>query len=98
MGLKYLRGVSTLKLDEAKCTGCGMCVQVCPHAVLAMNGRKVRITDIDLCMECGACAGNCPVEALSLKKGVGCAAAVITGFIKGTEPVCGCGEGGDDCC
>ncbi|MDA8130810.1 MAG: 4Fe-4S binding protein, partial [Elusimicrobia bacterium] len=47
MGLKYLRGVSTLKLDEAKCTGCGMCVQVCPHAVLAMNGRKVRITDID---------------------------------------------------
>nr|MDA8132475.1 4Fe-4S binding protein [Elusimicrobiota bacterium] len=53
---------------------------------------------IDLCMECGACAGNCPVEALSLKKGVGCAAAVITGFIKGTEPVCGCGEGGDDCC
>ncbi len=97
MSLKYLKGVATLKLDEAKCIGCGMCVQVCPHAVLEMSGRKARITDVDMCMECGACAGNCPVEALSLKKGVGCAAAVITGLIKGTEPACGCGEGGDCC-
>ena len=97
MSLRYLSGVATLKLDAAKCTGCGLCPQVCPHGVLEMAGGKARITDADLCMECGACAGNCPASALSLKKGVGCAAAVITGFIKGTEPVCGCGEGGDCC-
>ena len=96
MSTKYLAGVSTLKLDAAKCTGCGMCVNVCPHAVFRIKDRKAKITDLDLCMECGACAGNCPAQALSLQKGVGCAAAVMTGFLRGTEPDCGCG--GSDCC
>jgi len=96
MTQKYLASVSTLKLDAAKCTGCGMCVNVCPHAVFIIKDRKARITDPDLCMECGACSGNCPAEAISLKKGVGCATAVIQGFLRGTEPDCGCGD--SDCC
>jgi len=28
-------------------------------------------------MECGACAVNCPVSAIDVKKGVGCAYAVM---------------------
>ena len=97
MTMKYLRGVATLKLDTDKCIGCGMCLNVCPHAVFKLEGRKAAILDADLCMECGACAINCPVEALAVKKGVGCAQAVIKGFIKGTEPDCGCGDG-SSCC
>jgi len=93
MTLKYLRGVATLKLDAGKCIGCGMCVNVCPHAVFGLEKRKAGITDADLCMECGACAINCPAEAITVKKGVGCAQAIRKGFLNGTEPDCGY-----DCC
>jgi len=33
----YLRDVVTLALDQEKCVGCGMCLMVCPQAVLSMN-------------------------------------------------------------
>jgi len=94
--LVYLRDVVTLELTKEKCVGCGMCVTVCPHAVFAMNGNDVNIDNRDACMECGACARNCPVEAISVKSGVGCAAAIITGLITGKEPACGCDDSG--CC
>lgn len=85
----YLKNVATLKLHEDKCTGCGMCMEVCPHAVFEMGEKKIRITDKDSCMECGACALNCPFSALEVHKGVGCAAAILYGLLKGTEPSCG---------
>jgi len=36
-------------------------------------------------MECGACAKNCPVGAIQVNPGVGCAAYIISGWIKGRE-------------
>lgn len=85
----YLKDVVTLALDEDRCTGCGMCLLVCPHAVLRMNERHVKIENRDACMECGACAMNCPTGALSVDAGVGCAAAVINAAL---------GREGDCCC
>ena len=90
-GLRYLDNVSTLKLDPERCIGCGMCATVCPHGVFAIEERKAQIIDLDACIECGACAGNCPVEALSVKAGVGCASAIIHGWLTGGEPSCDCG-------
>lgn len=75
--LRYLPNVATLSLDQERCTGCGMCTIVCPHAVLELDDGRARIADRDACMECGACARNCPDEAISVRPGVGCAAAVI---------------------
>ena len=99
MSLKYLPGVSTLALDVERCTGCGMCTVVCPHAVFKVENKKARILDKDMCMECGACALNCADEAISVESGVGCAAAIIVGAIKGTEPTCGCeNDGPSSCC
>ncbi len=88
--LKYLRNVVTLELDAARCSGCRLCLMVCPHDVFEMNAKKARIKDRDSCMECGACEINCPAGAIRVKAGVGCAAAVIQGAIKGTEPCCDC--------
>lgn len=88
--LRYLPNVVTLKLDSEKCIGCGMCIEVCPHAVFALDDKKARIVDRDACMECGACAKNCIADAISVKPGVGCAAAVIQGVVGGGEPTCGC--------
>jgi ferredoxin len=75
--LIYLKDVVTLDLDPDRCTGCGTCITVCPHAVFVQANGKVRVDNRDACMECGACARNCPVAAVTVVSGVGCAAAVI---------------------
>ena len=41
--LVYLKDVVTLKLDLEKCTGCGMCLLVCPQAVLSMTNGTAEI-------------------------------------------------------
>ena len=98
MKLKYLKGVAELKLDTDKCIGCGMCGVVCPHAVFSISDNKALINDIDLCMECGACSMNCPVSAITVRKGVGCAYAVLMGMFSGNKDGKGpsCGDSG--CC
>ena len=83
--LRYLTGVSTLKLDQEKCIGCGMCNTVCPHSVFVIEKKKAQIVDLDGCMECGGCANNCPTEALIVTPGVGCAAYIIQKWLKGTK-------------
>jgi len=87
--LIYLKNVVTLQLEGEKCVGCGMCLLVCPHAVLGMNNGHARIENRDACMECGACAQNCPTEAIEVQSGVGCAAAVINTAL---------GRDGSSCC
>lgn len=95
--LRYLPDVVSLALDDEKCTGCGMCLSVCPHAVFEIDNGHARICDRDACMECGACARNCPAEALSVESGVGCAAAVIIGTLRGSQADCDC-SGDSACC
>ncbi len=90
--LEYLRNVVTLKLDQEKCNGCRMCTIVCPHDVFEIKDRKSYIINRDSCMECGACAKNCPENAIQVKSGVGCAAGIINGLLKGSEPSCDCGN------
>ena len=92
---RYLKNVSTLKLDQSKCTGCKICTNVCPHNIFTIENKKASIQDHDGCMECGACALNCPVEAVTVSPGVGCADYIIQSWIFGPEnATCGSGK----CC
>ncbi len=86
----YLKNVVTLKFDEKKCTGCGMCLLVCPHAVFSLTNGKAEIMDRDACMECGACARNCAFEAVKVRSGVGCANAVINSALGRKRSSCCC--------
>ncbi len=98
-GLRYIDGVVTLGLDRNACTGCAMCTAVCPHGVFAIDDdRRARILDRDVCIECGACARNCPEAAITVTPGVGCAAAIVKGWITGSEPACGPDDDGCCCC
>ena len=85
----YLEGVSTLAVDRELCTGCGVCVTVCPQEVLEIEDGSAEILHLDACMECHACATNCEPEAITVQYGVGCAAAVINAAL---------GRQGDCCC
>jgi NAD-dependent dihydropyrimidine dehydrogenase PreA subunit len=87
--MRYLESVATLELDAARCTGCGLCVAVCPHAVFRLEHKRAVLADRGACMECGACAKNCERGALRVRAGVGCAAGVLSGLVAGTEPACG---------
>lgn len=91
---RYLKNVVTLRLFAEKCVGCGRCLEVCPRSVFFMKNEKAVIADRDSCIECGACVKNCPFNALEVQSGVGCAAAIIRGWLTGTEPACGCSDGG----
>ncbi len=89
MHLRYLNNVTTLKLDPDKCVGCRMCVNVCPQSVWDMRDKKAFMADRDACMECSACAMNCAEGAIEVRRGVGCASAII-GSVLGREK--------DQCC
>lgn len=48
-----------------RCTGCGRCVEACPHGVhvLADGAHKV---DFASCQACGVCVETCPARALRI--------------------------------
>lgn len=82
-------GTNTLGYDEGRCSGCGLCVIVCPHGVFAENGSTVRLARAHACMECGACQRNCPTGAIEVDSGVGCATALFYAALTGREACCG---------
>jgi NAD-dependent dihydropyrimidine dehydrogenase PreA subunit len=97
--MRYLKNGETLVLTSGLCNGCRECIEVCPHAVFAMEAGKAVIVDRAGCMECGACMKNCAAGAIQVKAGVGCATAIIKGMIQGGAPTCGCdGASGNVSC
>jgi type I restriction enzyme S subunit len=87
--LRYLSNVVTLRLDETKCTGCGMCETVCPHAVFRIDEHRARIADRDACMECGACARNGALDVIDyveISEVMGGEIGTISRYVRGEEP------------
>ena len=53
-----------LVVDQELCTGCGVCIDVCPTEAIVMEDDKARIIP-DECTSCQACVSECPVDAIS---------------------------------
>lgn len=54
------------EIDQALCTGCHRCVDVCPTHALAQIDDKARLAHPSLCTYCTACEDICPENAISL--------------------------------
>jgi heterodisulfide reductase subunit A len=48
------------------CTGCGMCVHVCPYDALSLKDGKVEVNEV-LCEGCGTCSATCLRAAIQVK-------------------------------
>jgi NAD-dependent dihydropyrimidine dehydrogenase PreA subunit len=57
-----------IKIDEEKCTGCGVCVPNChEQAIKIIDGKAMLVNDV-FCDGLGACLGECPEGALTLEE------------------------------
>ncbi|MFX1491035.1 MAG: FAD-binding protein [Promethearchaeota archaeon] len=55
-----------LNIDTEKCTGCGLCVKVCPFDAMQLVNEKAEANEA--CTLCGACVKVCPVDALFIER------------------------------
>ncbi len=57
-----------IRIDEEKCTGCGLCIPNCPEGALQIIDEKARIISDLFCDGLGACIGHCPEGAISIEE------------------------------
>lgn len=69
--MEYIKNVAKIEIHSERCTGCGICINVCPHAVISIKEGKAFLDNKNRCIECGACGKNCPVNAIEVEAGVG---------------------------
>jgi NAD-dependent dihydropyrimidine dehydrogenase PreA subunit len=55
-----------VRIDEARCDGCGQCIPACAEGAIALVGGKARLSADVLCDGLGACLGECPQGAITV--------------------------------
>jgi len=57
-----------IRIDEAKCDGCGLCVPACVEGAIAVVDGKARLLSEAACDGLGACLGRCPQGAITIER------------------------------
>lgn len=57
-----------IKIDKAKCNGCGLCAKACHEGAIAMVEGKAQLMREDYCDGLGDCLPACPTEAISFEE------------------------------
>ncbi|MCX5849395.1 MAG: NADH-quinone oxidoreductase subunit NuoF [Deltaproteobacteria bacterium] len=61
------KALITYSIDPEKCTGCGMCIKVCPTQATSGEKKKAHTIDNNKCTRCGACIESCKFDAINVK-------------------------------
>ena len=56
-----------VRIDEALCTGCGLCVSPCAEGAIEIVDGKAKVVREELCDGAGFCLGVCPTGALTIE-------------------------------
>lgn len=54
------------KINSAKCTNCGKCIDICPMNVFEKENDKTVVKNPDKCIACRACEIQCAQEAIKV--------------------------------
>lgn len=59
----------SIKVNLARCKGCGICVGFCPKNVLKVSDlEKVEVINEKDCIKCKQCETRCPDYAIFIEK------------------------------
>ncbi len=58
---------SIVRIDEALCNGCGLCVTPCAEGAIQLVDGKARVLREELCDGAGFCLSVCPTGALQIE-------------------------------
>jgi len=57
-----------IKIDDAKCNGCGQCIPNCHEGAIQIINNKARLISDLFCDGLGACIGHCPQGAITIEE------------------------------
>lgn len=68
--------MSRIIVDDSYCKGCGLCIDVCPMKIIALDQSKItakgyhpaHLLDEDKCTGCASCALICPDVAITVER------------------------------
>ncbi|UCG28852.1 MAG: CoB--CoM heterodisulfide reductase iron-sulfur subunit A family protein [Bacteroidales bacterium] len=63
---KLYHAPTVAAVNSTLCTGCGMCVDVCPYEAVSLAEGKANVNEV-LCEGCGTCMATCLRAAASVK-------------------------------
>jgi len=70
--LEFQLEIAEIEVNEDLCSGCGICVAVCPYDAARLeksDTELVAVIDELKCKRCGLCTSGCPSGAITIKDG-----------------------------
>jgi len=62
--------MTTIAIDSSKCSGCTLCMTLCPYCIIEMKEGEsiasVNPNGVQFCSKCGHCASICPEGAITV--------------------------------